>query len=396
MTCLFPTPFVTPFKRLQVSNGLLINAERWQCAHDYHRQRQNVHYQSLNQPGIVWGLGVRVIPAPQDVAEVYRDERWVEIQSGIAIDVAGNFIVIQKPVRFRIATELKDTQPLTVYLVAKYRDPDVLNNQNSTEIVEETFRIDEKSSPPDSLEVELCRILLHVDKKAITQPKDVFFPGYADLDLRHRRQAQARPQGFVRLAQVNSDDPECSQNFFNLMYLLQAVEALYPPLQGANIEQVNWDGDLDAYDLLYLTGQQGLSLNAPQVDAIAAYLKHGGTLLIDAPPEATALIYSTHALANKLNTPLKSLKEARRDHPLRTRPFLFAALPVVNQQMVQMLTGGGIILTIGNIGAMWGLDEALSLPRTTIRTMQELGVNILNYAWKRRQLTSLSQSESVC
>ena len=394
MTSLFPTPAVTPFKRLQVSNGLLINAERWQCAHNYHRQRQNVHYQSLNQPGIVCGLGVRVIPAPQDVAAVYRDDRWVEIQPGIAIDVAGNLIVIQKPIQFRIAIELKDTEPLTVYLVAKYRDPDVLNNQNSTEIVEETFRIDEKSSPPDSLEVELCRILLHVDKQVIAQPKDVFFPGYADLDLRYRRQAQTRPQGFVRLAQVNSDDPECSQNFFNLMYLLQAVEALYPPLQGANtVDQVNWDGDLGANDLLYLTGQQGLSLNAPQVDAIAAYLKHGGTLLIDAPPEATALIYSTHNLANKLNTPLKSLKEARRDHPLRTRPFLFAAMPVVNKQMFQMFTGGGIILTIGNLGAMWGLDEALSLPRTTIRTAQELGINILYYAWKRRQLTSLSQEE---
>lgn len=395
MTCLFPTPSVTPFKRLQVSNGLLINAERWQCAHNYHRQRQNVHYQSLNQPGIVCGLGVRVISAPQDVAAVYRDNYWVEIQPGIAIDVAGNLIVIHRPIHFRIATELKDTEPLTVYLVAEYRDPDVLNNQNSTEIVEETFRINEKITPPDSLEVELCRILLHVDKKAITQPKDVFFPGYADLDLRYRRQAQARPQGLVRLAQVNSDDPECSQNFFNLMYLLQAVEVLYPPLQSANtVDQVNWDGDLDAYDLLYLTGQRGLSLNAPQFAAIAAYLKHGGTLLIDAPSEATALIHSTHALANKLNTPLKLLKEARRDHPLRTRPFLFAALPMVNQQMVQLLTGGGIILTIGNMGAMWGLDEALSLPRTTIRTTQELGVNILYYAWKRRELTSLLQEES--
>ena len=283
MTRPFPAPPINPFERLQVADGLLINAERWRHAHSYHRQRQNVHYQSLNQPGIVCGLGVRAIAAPKEVAAEYRDQSWVQIQPGIAIDLAGNPIVLSKPFNFRITTELQDSEPVMVYVVARYRDPDELEAQKR-EIVQETFRIDEKSNLPDIWEVELCRIRLQIDKKAITQPADVFFPGYGDIDLRYRTQVQARPQALLRVAQVNFDDSESSQNFFNLSYLLQAVEALYPSLRGVEvIDQVDWAANLQTYDLLYLTGQQKLSLNASEVTALESYLHMGGILLVDVP-----------------------------------------------------------------------------------------------------------------
>ncbi|OWY65994.1 hypothetical protein B7486_38960 [cyanobacterium TDX16] len=394
MTRPFPAPPINPFERLQVADGLLINAERWRHAHSYHRQRQNVHYQSLNQPGIVCGLGVRAIAAPKEVAAEYRDQSWVQIQPGIAIDLAGNPIVLSKPFNFRITTELQDSEPVMVYVVARYRDPDELEAQKR-EIVQETFRIDEKSNLPDIWEVELCRIRLQIDKKAITQPADVFFPGYGDIDLRYRTQVQARPQALLRVAQVNFDDSESSQNFFNLSYLLQAVEALYPSLRGGEIiDRVDWTTDLQIYDLLYLTGKQKLSLEATEFKALKNYLQSGGILFVDVPSEATELIESVQSLAaQELKTPLKPLEQLRRDHPLRTRPFLFAALPLVDRQTIQLLCGGGLILAIGNLGSAWGLDEELSLSRVTIRTAQELGVNILHYAWKRRQLMNLQKED---
>ncbi|MHC5831523.1 MAG: DUF4159 domain-containing protein, partial [Nostoc sp.] len=101
------------------------------------------------------------------------------------------------------------------------------------------------------------------------------------------------------------------------------------------------------------------------------YLNTGGVLLVDAPLDGNALIERIHSLAQQLENPLRPLDELRRDHPLRTRPFLFAALPMINQQLIQLLTGGGIILIIGDLGSAWGLDRALSLPRLTIRTAQE-------------------------
>lgn len=394
MTHPFANPAIAPMERQQVRDGLLLTAERWRRAHDYQRKRQNLHYQSINQPGIVCGLGVRVIAAPEEVAAQYRDNRWVQIQPGIAIDVEGNPIVVPHQINFRIATELKDSEPVTVYLVAQYRDPDRLGGSPDREVVQETFRIDERSRHPERSEVELCRVLVRSSKQDLLRtPMDVFFPGYGELDLRYRRQAQARPQGLVQVAQINSNDPECSQNFFNLTYLLRAVEDIYPSLKGAEtVDRVTWDENLQPYELLYLTGQQGLSLDNHQFSMLSSYLKSGGTLFVDAPAQNTELIESVQLLAQHLQTPLKSLQESRRDHPLRIKPFLFSALPVMEGSRVQLLSGGGIILAIGNLGGLWGLDEELERSRTDIRTAQELGINILHFAWKRKQTIDL-QSE---
>ena len=391
MTHPFPEPAIAPMQRQQVRDGLLLTAERWQRAHDYQRKRQNLHYQSINQPGIVCGLGVRVIPAPEEVAARYRDNRWVQIQPGIAIDLEGNPIVVPHQINFRIATELKESEPVTVYLVAQYRDPDCLGGNPDREIVQETFRIDERSRPPERSEVELCRVLLRSSQQELLcTPADIFFPGYGDLDLRYRRQAQARPQGLVQIAQINSDDEDCSRNFFNLTYLLRAVEDIYPSLKGAeSVAQVTWDEDMHPYELLYLTGDRGLSLNNHQFSKLSSYLKSGGTLLVDAPVNSTELIQSVQAIAQHLQTPLKSLQEARRDHPLRMKPFLFSALPMIDETRIQLLSGGGIILAIGNLGGLWGLDEELQRSRADIRTAQELGINILHFAWKRKQTINL-------
>jgi Domain of unknown function (DUF4159) len=393
MTHPFPTPTIAAMQRQQVKDGLLLTAERWQRAHDYNRKRQNLHYQSLNQPGIVCGLGVCAIPAPETVAAEYRDNRWVQIQPGIAIDLEGNLIIVSERINFRIATELKESEPATVYLVAQYRDPDQLGTTPDQEVVQETFRIDERSSPPGRSDVELCRILLVAKQDLISAPADVFFPGYGDLDLRYRRQAQARPQGLVQIAEINHDDENCSQNFFNLTYFLRAVEDIYPSLRGTEtVAQITWDDDLYPYDLLYLTGCKGLSLNAHQFSMLSRYLKMGGTLLIDAPSGATDLIHSVQSLAHTLQTPLKSLKESRRDHPLRIKPFLFSALPMVDKTRLQLLSGGGIILSIGNLAESWGLDEEMMRSRADVRTAQELGINILHFAWKRRQMIDLQSA----
>jgi hypothetical protein len=390
----FPPPPIKPFNRLQASDGLLINAERWRRAHDYLRQRQNAHYQSLNQPGIVCGLGVRVIPAPSTVKAEYRDDRWVQIQPGIAIDLAGNPIVVPTHIDFRFATEVADSEPVMVYLVVSYVDPDDLRRDGQSDVIQETFRIDEKSKRPEASEVELCRLFLQPGPVSITQAADIFFPGYNDIDLRYRAQAQARPQAIVRMAQINHADPEDARSFFYLSYLLQSVEVLYPSLRGADeVGQVGIEDNVQEYDLLYLTGKQTLSLNSREFESLKGYLDTGGVLVVDAPVDGTALIESTQTLAQQLEYPLKPLEELRRNHPLRTRPFMFAALPLVNQQPIQLFIGGGIILIVGDLAASWGPDRALTLSRVAIRTAQELGINILQYAWKRRQLLGLQQED---
>jgi len=397
MTHPFPPPSIEPLERLNAYDGLMINADRWKRAHEYHRQRQNAHYQSINQPGIVCGLGVRVIPAPSKSKARDRDQRWLQVQPGLAIDLHGNVIVIPRAFNYHIETEIKGTEPLTIYLVTSYRDPEELQRSLTGEMIQETYRLEEITRPPGSLEVELCRMLLQTGTGTLTQPEDVFFPGYNQLDLRYRVPAQSRPQALVRLAQVNREDPDCSRNFFNLTYLLQAVDVLYPSLKGADelgqVTLVEGGDRLQYYDVLYLTGKQKLELSLPELNALKAYLDQGGVLLVDIAAEATELRDSIQQLAQQLGTPLQPLTSLR-NHPLRTRPFLFAALPLSHQQPIQISVGGGILLVTGDLATSWGPDQELNLSRIMIRTAQELGINLLHYAWRRRQLTGLQQEDA--
>lgn len=395
MTHPFPPPPIEPFERLNATDGLMINADRWKRAHNYHRQRQNALYQAINQPGIVCGLGVRTITAP--TSSKNRDRRWVQVQPGIAIDLYGNPIVIPRSFDYHLDTQPSGSEPITVYLVASYRDPDELQREQHSEMIQETYRLEETTAPPSPQEVELCRILMQPGTPEISHPQDVFFPGYNQIDLRYRVQAQTRPQALLRIAQIQRDDPECDRNFFNLNYLLQSVEALYPAFRGGDeVGQVTFGeklNTLQAYDLLYLTGQQKLELGAGELKTLKAYLSSGRVLLVDVPSSAEELIQTVQQLAQQMGTPLQPLKSLRRSHPLRTRPFLFAALPLVQQQPVQLFVGEGIVLSIGNLASAWGLDEELNLSRLVLRTAQELGINLLHYAWRRKQLTGLLQDD---
>lgn len=455
-----PSPPIKPFERLHVSDGLLINAERWRRAHEYHRDRQNVHYQSLNQPGIVWGLGVCVIPAPQDVPAQYRDGRWVQIQPGIAIDVMGNPIVVPQPIEFRVASNPLEGQPLSTYLVVSYVDPDQLQRQVTSDTVQETFRIDERNTPPDVMEVELCRIRLQPGFERIQAATNVFEPGHNALDLRYRVQAQARSQATVRVAMLAATDttqahPQIEQLGENVADLLRSVQAVYPALQGTDpISQVNLHAttELATVDMLILTAQQSHALDDTQLDTVRLFLEAGGVVLVEvstlgskleelgaiqqqltaaiarlsigvnSPAESTTTlseltelrssleteltainlaleqkvneqVLTFEQMAQQLGTPLAAWESLSRHHPLRNQPFLFGAAPTVNEQPIKFLVGGGLIVALGQLSSAWGLSD-LTTSRATIRTAQEMGINILHYAQHRKQMTQLQQASS--
>ncbi|GAA6615929.1 hypothetical protein [Scytonema sp. NUACC26] len=198
----FSSPRVNPLQRLQVYDSLMMNADRWRVAHQYHRHRQNVLHQSLHEPGIVCGLGVRLISPPAQAPARFRDRRWLEIQPGIAIDLEGNPIIVDPSTdrTFRIATTPPSTGTLSVYLVVSYVEPQNSASRQNSELVREWFRFDEKTSPPTETEIELCRILLQSGTVELEAPPDVLFPSFNQLDLRYRPKVKARPQAVVRVA----------------------------------------------------------------------------------------------------------------------------------------------------------------------------------------------------
>ena len=384
-----PTPAINPFERLNAVDGLLINAERWLKVQEYHRQRQNLHYQALHKPGIVCGLGVKLITPNSPVPEVYKDGRGIQVQPGIAIDLQGNPIIVPQPQNLHI-NKRPQKDSFTVYIIVDYRDPKDLEVSSTEEMLQEKFRLDIKVRPPNNLEIEICRIVFPANKDIkITLAQDILRPGYNNLDFRYRQLATIRPQQTIKIAQLRHSDRAYGENFANLDYLLKATTGLYPQLQGCqSVELVAVsDPKLQEYDLLYLTGQNSTIEDPREIAVLQQYLATGGVLLIDGLIDANNFNQSALALTKKLGYDLKPLSKTNY---LRRQPFLFAALPhSFHNQPLQMVGDRGIIMVYGNLASLWGLDENLSLSREQIRSGQELGINILHYAWQRRCFTQL-------
>lgn len=234
--------------RLRVTEGLVITADFWKHDQSYQRHRQNIYCRSLYQPGIVEGFGVKVIPSDVEKPDSFR----LQISKGIAIDVAGNPVVLpgdcRLPIPFKLVPERSHRQFQTIYVVARYQDPetpdlippdyidadDLLNSESpvpSEHAALEHCQIVErlKLFPGD---IELCRIQLERNAEAIQPAPRVYAPGLNCLDFRYRAIAQLRPQGRVQVSQLYFDTTFAQSAALNFQSLLTATETLYPALQG--------------------------------------------------------------------------------------------------------------------------------------------------------------------
>lgn len=439
-----PPRSLEPFQRLQVNDGLLITAARWQQAHSYHRARQNIHYQALNQGGIVWGLGVCLIAPPTDVSDEYRDQRWLQIQPGLAIDGNGNPIVVPQSMNFRIASAPPEQGLQSVYLSIRYIDPDELQGQNDRESIAETFRIEETVTPPHGHQIELCRILLQPGDVKLQPAVDVLAPGVNQLDLRDRPMAQARAPLEIKVAWqdrgLSADAVSVMGNRF--LSLFRSLPALYPAMEGATIAPVNLHPEQRQSfvpDLLYLTYSQALSLAPDEQETLRQYLVMGALLFVEISAqeagiadfsligeqlgsaiatlspkpefaeirqeletERIAMDTLIHQQVFDLCRPMQDMAERMGmpqepsvpfSHPLRNQPFVFSQFPLIDGCPIHLKTWGGIVLAIGSISKAWGINDRVSMSRETIRAAQELGINLLYFAWRRHHLAQLQQPE---
>ncbi|MEM6254118.1 MAG: hypothetical protein AAF821_14465 [Cyanobacteria bacterium P01_D01_bin.156] len=432
-----PMPTLEPLQMLYVTNGSPLTAERWWLAHDYYQHRQNLHYQSLHRPGIVRGLGVQVISPPDTVSSELRDHRWVEVQPGIAIDLMGNPIVVEEPISFRITTEVIE-HPITVYVVLAYVNP--RHKQWSSipaDVVKEEFRINERTTPPAPQEVELCRLVLQDNQTALGNAVHVLTPTSHELNLCHRQWAQARAVypvqvGFLGQAQ---ESPHCDR----IRALLSATTGLYPALASPPVVQeitLSSDVQLQHLTVLFIPYQQVDALSEKELRPLQQYVAEGGTVLveyIDEPGSGPSLS-ELQRVQTELLTALNDLDNVeagsdldrmRQDlvtelgdcravtqaqlqaitqtlHGLMSplgdaapsvvplpvdQPFCFDELPVLPTGPLQLQAWDGVVLVIGDLSAAWTSQQFdQPLARDTLRSAQELGINILYQASQRQQL----------
>lgn len=437
-----PPRSLEPLQRLQVNDGLLITAARWQQAHSYHRARQNIHYQALNQGGIVWGLGVCLIAPPAEVADAYRDQRWLQIQPGLAIDGEGNPIVVPEPIAFRIASMPPEQEAQWIYLSLRYVDPEELQGQKGRDFVTETFRIEETTTPPHGSQIELCRILLQPGEVQLQPTLDVFAPGINQLDLRDRPIVQTRASIDIKVAFLDQGLPPAMIKRIAARFsaLLRACPSLYPSLQGTILALGN--GQLETLpslvpDLLYLTYNQYLALTPTAQKTLGEFLKTGAVVFVEISAEdagiaefsrvreqlgsaiatlspkpefaeirqeleteSRAMETLIHQHVSELCRPLEEMAERLEmptepsvsfRHPLHLQPFMFSQLPLIDGCPLHLKTWGGIVFAIGSISKGWEIEDQVPMSRETIRAAQELGINLLSFAQRRHHLTQLQQ-----
>lgn len=429
----FRYPRLEVFERLQISDGMTINAERWQQAHTYHRQRQNFHYQALYQPGIVYGLGVAPVPDQPD-------GRLLQVQPGVAIDVMGNPIILKAPEEFRITSEPEAGQTLRVYLVVNHVDPDDLRRSAAAKTVAETFRLVEKLHL-DPHDVELCRIELQAGVTQIQAPGNLFAPSFNQLDFRNRRPPQPQPQFGIKVGQISISQPSDADTYKGLTDLLRSLPGLYPTLQADSVVQVvpaqslSREAAIDC-QLLHISYRVLLRLPNPAMQRLQMFLARGGVVLTvvdfadfglldlleigrelraglleaerdrelfeqtgsqlqaEIAANRSAIVRRLSEIeqplspvATRLGLSLAESGELPMDHPLRWQPFIFSQLPDRAGHSIVVKNWGGLVLMVGDLTRCWGRNALPPISRETLRSAQEWGINLLHFAAQRHQWT---------
>ncbi|NER81507.1 MAG: DUF4159 domain-containing protein [Leptolyngbya sp. SIO1D8] len=385
----FPMPELVPLTRLHVQDSLRVNAERWSLAHDYHRKRQNIHYQSLWQPGIVCGLGVKLIAPPEVAHGQFKEAYWIEIQPGLAIDGEGNPIVVEPEPAANRAYPLMISTPLeserTLYVVVRYVDPDDLDVSPKTDRILERFRFDQRIDVLEPSDIELFRIQLSRGDIQITTPQNPFYPEKNQIDLRYRLQAQLRSSNWLNIGLLSPLPQHKIQSFQTLM---KAIPALYGQMQvSLNDTPITRlpDRSQPMPHLIYSQSSALTLTDSPQqlskLSGLREYLNRNGCLWVETPELNPALLRSLQFLKRELD-----LQPVPEDHVLRQQPFWFNSWPQPLGQSIEVLCDRGLIVIVGELVDRW---QGAGLSRTAIREMQEWGLNLLHYVWQRHHFQKL-------
>jgi hypothetical protein len=176
-------------RRVNAYPGLMIDADAWRDAHEYHRDVVRLHHLALHGWGIVQGL---------EVSLATGTDNTLRIQPGLAIDPAGNLIVVGQPQTYRLMSDERGP----VYVVLQFTELLAAQGNNGagrgqpTRVVE-AYRVQERDQLPTDAYVELVRVDFDPALGAVREPPDPVRPAANELDRRGRVQvgASASPDG---------------------------------------------------------------------------------------------------------------------------------------------------------------------------------------------------------
>jgi hypothetical protein len=387
-------------KRVNAFQGLVIDADTWKDAHNYHRDQQRLHLLAFHKTGIVSGLELTAFnPADSSVS----------INPGIAIDPDGNLIIVQQKQRYKVQSREKGT----VYLVLQFREipsePFQPPEGGQPTRILEAYRIQERDKLANEPYVELGRIEFDPGSGVIKDAKNPAKPGLNEINLSFREtalQSGGASPAPIREAQPQSPQaPQViiqkadKQEAFNIGHAVVGegdknlhVEGLKNLAResgrqlnlAANLDtNINLASNLTKYSFIYLTGTGRFELTPEQINSLSSFLQSGGTILGQVcsqpgdPKSTKEFGLAFNRVAGQLNC---KLGIAQRGNPLLSGVNVFSEAPP-GCEPAMLMEGGRVIYSGSDYGCAWeGGHPSTPLPREIIRNAFEIGINFMAYA----------------
>lgn len=354
---LFPKMQLKPF------DGMSVTAEVWGQAHEEHRQALNAHNLVAHGSGIITGLEVVANDPP---------DQYVFISPGVAVDPAGNVIVVPEPVAY----DFGSTAEGSLYLLLGKGEQEVGGVGNEAKYLQAEFVIAARSSLPKRPAVELARVTLSKRGKPVKNADNPLHPDLDALDLRFRSQIRpdTPPRVRVLVITLGKKEPDVVNGWDHLERACRQAAA-YELLVDTDFPASN---NLDAYDLVYVGGMGNFSPDANQVKALTGYLEQGKFLVVEALDGGSQ--ESCKDLLKKLK---RNPAPLDKKNPLLTAPFLFAT-PPAGFSGNQVEVGNQIVYSAAGYSLAWsGWSASGVSSRSDIRSAHEWGINLIYYCMEK-------------
>jgi hypothetical protein len=383
-----------PSRRIKPYDGMVVTSDVWEEAHDYHRRQQRYHNLLHHEPGILIGLEV-IASDPPDSA--------VYVQSGIALDAAGQVIVVPEALSFDLGAA---QGPL--YLVLSYDESQPKAEDSATPAEDATdvklfvrvqYGLEVVSTPPDPTApyVELARVQRQGADASVTNAADPAQPGLNQIDLRFRRQTGSAARPAVKVAVCyagKATDKAAKRHGHGAKVLARVLRHGNQPVWVDDAVALTAGSDLSSYDLVYLVAQGDFQLTSDEMNVLYVYLRSGGTLLLEACHKVTAAGKAEAVLLEMLSSFGTQVSDLSVDHAVLSEPNFFAAPPVgfETEGAPSIKVGEGVILSACDYGCLWqGERRGQAASREEIRAAHEWGSNIVAYAVARRAQSNRTQ-----
>jgi hypothetical protein len=391
-------------KRVNPFQGLLVDADTWKDAHEYHRDQLRLHLLAYHKTGIVSGLDV-TSNCPPDFS--------VNIGAGVATDPEGNTIVVPQAQRYKLHTQERGT----ILLVIQFREIPAEPYQppeggQPTRILE-AFRIQEREQPPSEPYVELARIDFDPSQGPVRDASDRMKPAMNEINLQFRT-AAAGNHDFNTFSPTLTPFPSRNTDIWReslaVCHVVMGVAKKDLHLNGLrNLarnmagqrsfetiveENVDIERAAGQFDLLYLTGAGRFETTTEQRSSLATFLRSGGVIFGDAcsavygnqdPGSAKEFGIAFNRLAGQCGCKLITVQRA---HPLLSINHVFAAAPD-GCEAAMLLAGGNVVYSGSDYGCTWeGGHRDKPMLREQIRNALEFGANLAFYAFRNKGLYS--------